>query len=120
MATTGLSKDARNFVDSVVTYLKNDGRSKSSVPKVEKMIDRVTKNAKKENLAVIESALPLNDEEKDLLRKEISVFVGHELVIECVVRPKLIAGLCIRIGDVIIDTSFRRKLDALASQCVTS
>lgn len=120
MKTTGLTKDARGFVDSVVTYLKSDGASKSAVPQVERMIDRVTKSAKRESSIVIESAVPLDDQEKELIRKEMSALVGHELTIENKVRKELIAGLCIRIGDVIIDTSFRRKLDEMAAQCVTS
>jgi F0F1-type ATP synthase delta subunit len=118
MTTTGLSKDARGFVDSVVTYLKSDGKSHSSVPRVERMIDRVTKNAKRESSAVITSAVPFTDDEKVRLSKEISMLVGHELIIEYEVRKELIAGFCIRLGDVIIDTSFRRKLTEMASQCV--
>lgn len=120
MTTTGLSKDARGFVDSVVSYLKTDGKTKSAAPRVERMIDRVAKSAKRESLVLVESAIPLTEEEKEGLRKDIEAFAGRELSIECEVRKELIAGFCIRIGDVIIDSSFRRKLDEMASQCVAS
>jgi len=120
MKATGLSKDARGFVDSVVTYLKSDGRGVSAAPKVERMIDKVSKSAKREYACFVESSIALDDEEKQTIAKEMSTLVGHDVTVENTIRKELIAGLCIRIGDVIIDTSFKRKLDEMALQCVTA
>ncbi len=62
--------------------------------------------------AEITSALPLSDEEKETVRKEITSRVGAQTV-AFRVDPGILGGLVVRVGDKVVDGSVSGKLGNL-------
>jgi F-type H+-transporting ATPase subunit b len=62
--------------------------------------------------AEITSALPLNDNEKDAVRKEITSKIGAQTV-AFRVDPSILGGLVVRVGDRVVDASVSGKLGNL-------
>ena len=62
--------------------------------------------------AVITTAVPLSEEEKDRIRARLSEQFGAlEFVFQ--VDPDMLGGVIVRVGDTLIDDSVRGRLEAL-------
>jgi F-type H+-transporting ATPase subunit delta len=109
-----LTKDAKNLVDGVVSYLKDDSRSKSVVPKVEKLLGKVTAQARKEKIAKVETGVPLTETEKKNLETLLTRSIGHEVTVLTVVTPEVIGGLRIQVADWIVDTTIQTQIEQMA------
>ncbi len=66
--------------------------------------------------ARVTSAVPLTAEEQARLRASLGRRFGRELALALTVDPRILGGLIIRVGDVVIDGSLAGKLDALQDQ----
>ena len=105
-----MTKDARGFVQGVVDYLRKDGNNSHSVPKVQSLLYKVTETAKRQKQAHVESAVKLTIVEQQALSRVLSRVMGHEVGVDCIVTPSLIAGVRIQMADWIVDTSFQSQL----------
>ncbi len=63
--------------------------------------------------AIIESAIELTDDEKDRLKKNLEEMTNKTIRMTCIVNPKVIGGLIIKVEDNIIDASIRNRLDEM-------
>lgn len=109
-----LTKDARGFVEGVVTYLRHDGRSKGAIPKVQALLGKVTAQAKKERVANVKASVTLSSAEKTALSHILAKFIGHPVQLECHVHPELLGGVRIQVADWVVDTSIVTQIDRMA------
>jgi len=109
-----LPKDARGFVDSVVDYLKHGTTKRKTLPKVESMLTKVSARAKRENEALVESAVELSSKEKTDLEAALAGIFGHELSLNVKVNPKVIGGLRIQVADWVLDQTVSTQLQTMA------
>jgi F-type H+-transporting ATPase subunit delta len=65
---------------------------------------------------VVKSAVPLRAEQLDTLKTQLTKSLGQTPVIASVVDPELIGGLIVQIGDRVVDTSVRTRLQTLRAQ----
>lgn len=63
--------------------------------------------------AEVVSALPLNNEEQDVIRTEVVEKMGSGASISFRVDPTILGGLVIRVGDKVLDDSVSGKLQGL-------
>lgn len=63
--------------------------------------------------AVVESAIPLTDDEQTALTEKLAKVTGQEVRLTSVVKPEVIGGLVVRIGDKVIDGSVKNRLDIM-------
>ena len=63
--------------------------------------------------ASVKSAFPLSESEKKEIEKKLSTIFQRRVKIESSVHPELLAGVVVKAGDTVIDTSFRNKLKNL-------
>lgn len=107
-----LSKDAKGFVDAVVSQLVDlpVGRQEGTVNRVRSLLSKVTAQAKHEKNAHVESALPLTSEEKTAVEALLAKLLGHSVDVAYKVNPDVIAGLRIRVADWVLDSSFLGQL----------
>ncbi len=63
--------------------------------------------------AIVTSALPLSDEEKGTVKKEILTKLGSDATVTYFVDPSILGGLVIKVGDKLIDGSVIGQLDQL-------
>ena len=64
-------------------------------------------------IAEITTAIPLDDADKLKIAQRITEIVGKPVQLRPKVDPAIIGGIIIRVGDKLIDGSFRSKLAAL-------
>jgi F-type H+-transporting ATPase subunit b len=65
-------------------------------------------------MASVTSALPLTDNEKDTVKKDIVKKLGSDADVSFSVDPTILGGLVIRVGDKILDGSVAGKLSGLS------
>ncbi len=65
--------------------------------------------------AVIESAFPISDAEKEILLKELEKKFGRKIRAEVTVREELIGGVKIIVGDVVIDGSVKAQIEKMTA-----
>ena len=63
--------------------------------------------------AVVRTAVPLDDRERDQLRTRLTVQTGKRIELTTEVDPSLLGGAVIRVGDRLIDGSARTRLRRL-------
>jgi len=68
--------------------------------------------------AEVVAALPLDEEDKQRLSSRLEEITGRKFAIDAKVDPAIVGGLIIRIGDRVIDSSLRSKLEALRKNLV--
>ena len=96
---------AENFLKLVV----ENGRL-AVVPEVAKQFRRLKNEAEGTADCLVESALPLSDEQvKDLLWS-LSRKFGLKLIAEVKVDPELIGGVRVSVGDHVLDTTVKTRL----------
>jgi F-type H+-transporting ATPase subunit delta len=64
----------------------------------------------------VKSAVPLTDDQKNKLKTTLEKSLKKTPVIVPVVEPDLIGGLIVQIGDRVIDTSVRTRIQTLRAQ----
>lgn len=119
MTSQHLTKDARALTDGVVTYLRRRGGNDSVVPKVQRLLIRVSEQAKKEKRAIVQTGVPLNASEKSSLEAILFRLLGHEVVVENTVHPDVVGGLRIQVADWVVDTTIKNQLNELIAKLVT-
>lgn len=65
--------------------------------------------------AIVQSAYPLDDAQAAEIQQTLEAKYGRKVSIEVHVEPALIGGVSIRVGDEVIDSSVRGKLEKMAS-----
>lgn len=110
-----VSKDARGFVEGVMSHLKQSGKVRDVSPKVQSLLIKMSTSAKNEHRATVESAVKLTSVELQSIARMLAKLSGHEVSLTNVVTPELIGGIRITMADWVMDTSVRNQLDAMAS-----
>lgn len=108
-----LSVDAKLFVSGIVDYLKRGKNQGIVVPKVKKLLVKVTKRDDEENKANVESPVALNEAQKREVTKILSKLIGHEVTPVYRINPALLGGIRIQMGGLVIDTSFSNQLSEI-------
>ncbi|MDY7019392.1 MAG: ATP synthase F1 subunit delta [Chloroflexota bacterium] len=63
--------------------------------------------------AEVVTALPLSNEDTEVISRRLGEIVRHEVVIDAQVDPSIIGGFRARIGDMLIDGSVQHRLETL-------
>ncbi len=66
--------------------------------------------------AFVSSACELSDAQKQSIQQALQKRYGKKITLVCQVDTSLIAGVCIQVGDQVIDSSVKTKLQRLAQQ----
>lgn len=109
-----LTHDARGFVQGVVSQLKKHNKDGAVAPKVQSLLLRMTKGARKERQATVEAAVRLSPEEERTIARVLSEMSGHEVELEQRLNTDLIGGIRITMGDWVMDASMRQQLNEMA------
>lgn len=74
----------------------------------------------REPTAHITSAHSLTIEQQGLMARTLTALADRHVDLEVQIDPKLVAGIRVRIGDIIVDSSISGQLDELRGQVVTA
>jgi len=62
-------------------------------------------------VARVESVIPLEANEIEVLEAKLNNVTGKTVTIENVINPEIMGGLVVKVGDKVVDGSVKRKLD---------
>ena len=102
-----------------IKYLEKTGQL-SLLPELARQHLRAAKTQLDPNVARIQSSVALTAKQIQDLETTLSQLFHRAIAVHNEVRPGLIAGLFIRIGDKVIDTSLKTKLELLRESLIAS
>ena len=114
------TKDVRGFVDDVVGSLRGDNRAKKDVPKIQAFLHRVTQQTRKEKIATVETSISLTAKEKEDIEHLLRTLLGRDIEVNPVVRPEVLGGVRIQVGDWVVDTTLLGQLTEMRNDLVQS
>lgn len=105
---TSVSDEAKNLVRMVI----ENGRL-SALPAIASQFQALVDAATGTSQATIESAFPLSDAQLADIRATMEKRFARKLEASVVVVPELIGGVRVIVGDEVLDTSIRARLDQM-------
>jgi F-type H+-transporting ATPase subunit delta len=111
----GVSRVTRNVL-GVLT----EGRRLSALPAIFRNLAKLADERAGVVRATVASAEPLSDEHCRRLQRELEQLTGKKVLLERRQEPDLLAGIVVRIGDRVIDSSARARLHNLRSQLLSA
>lgn len=103
-----VSKEVMNFMKILI-----DKRRGAAIESIYNEFVDMVDDHKGVVKAVVESAIPMTDEEQNALTEKLAKVTGQEVHLKAVVKPEVIGGLVVRIGDKVIDGSVKSRLDIM-------
>jgi F-type H+-transporting ATPase subunit delta len=61
-------------------------------------------------IAKVKTVIPLNDEERDILREKLSVKYKMNIILEEEIDKEILGGVFVRVGDDVIDDTLRHRI----------
>ena len=95
-----------NFLRAVI-----ENRRLSALPEVAAQFHALVNGASGVADAVIHSAFPMDDAQLGELKGTLEKRFGRQLSIQVVIDPELIGGVRVEVGDEVLDTSVKARLD---------
>ncbi len=102
-------------LEDAMMLLVKKGRA-SLIPDVMKAFEDILDEQSGIMTVRVESAIPLNESEKQAIAQKLEAVSGKKIRIENKVNPELIGGFTARIGDTVIDGSVKHKLERLKEE----
>jgi len=99
-------------VRNLLAVLIENGRM-ALLPEVAPIVAESIRTRLRREIAVVETPVPLGDEEIKHLLKRLGERLGVTLVPQVQVRPELIAGLRVRVGDTMYDATVAGNIESL-------
>lgn len=94
---------------NLLQVMNNRGRL-SLVRKVGRCVELRMEEKHHQQEVVVETAMPLSDDQKSAIHQEMSARIGKEAILIEQVKPELIGGVVIRYSDMQIDASVTSRI----------
>lgn len=94
---------------NLLGVLNNRGRC-DLIPAIGKCVKRRMRQRRNQQEIFVETAVPLSEDLRSAVQKEISEVIGKEAILSERVRPELIGGIVFRIGDLQVDASVNANI----------
>lgn len=113
-----LQHDAKNFIDGVTKYLRDQSNQPSLLPKVTALFHKVSEQSRNSQMAQVESSVSLTVQEKQHINRIVNTLVDHPVTWSWLVNPHLIGGIKISVDDWVVDTSLLYELEEMAASLI--
>jgi F-type H+-transporting ATPase subunit delta len=113
--SAGLEGNVSKLLRNFLLTLNNNGRLglvRQIREAYESMLDRSAGRVR----VKVKTAVPLGDEQQAALKKTLADALKREPILNLSVDPDLLGGVVVRIGDRVIDTSVRTRIQTLRAQ----
>jgi F-type H+-transporting ATPase subunit delta len=112
-----LEKRVSRPVFNLVRLLGQRGRLEL-LPAVSREFGRLVDQLRGVVAATVTSASPLDDAQEKAIRARLEEMTGRSIRLTAAVNPDLIGGVTVQVGDQLIDSSVRGRLERLRDQLV--
>jgi F-type H+-transporting ATPase subunit delta len=106
---------AQEIADGIVQLLEKRGQ----MPLLSEIVERLSAHSaskSKYNTAVIRTSVALNNDERDLLKTQLSDMFGRQLQIEEQLDETIMGGMYIQVGDTVLDYTVSSHLKQIGEQ----
>lgn len=103
---------ASELTVNLVSLIVRQGRA-GDLPAIAERLAQRAAAAQGKELAEIRTAIPLDEATVQRLAAALANQVGRPVDVKTVVDPSLLGGIVARVGDIVIDGSVRRRLEAV-------
>lgn len=97
---------------NILKFIVGQGRSRDLVEIADELA-RIAEEESNREIAVVRSAIPLNEEQTARLTDALNQATGKNVTVKVVVDPSVVGGVVARVGDVVIDGSVVHKMERL-------
>ena len=99
----------------LLSFVVEQGRARD-LPKIIEALTEVAAERKRQAVAEVRTAVPLDAKRRDALAAALAKATGREVDLKVLVDPSVIGGVVARVGDQVFDGSIRRRLDMAREQ----
>lgn len=110
-------KDHQKVIDNFVSVLK-ENEDIAFFPNIVKEIEKIDRLRGEIKKVEITSAKPLDVAEERGIIEELNASIGENIELKKVVDEGIISGLVIKIDDMIIDGSVKKRIERLGSEII--
>jgi F-type H+-transporting ATPase subunit delta len=86
---------------------------------IAKELETLVLNYRNEAIAEVTTAKPLDPKQDELVKKALEHSTGKNIIMSTRVDPNILGGVVARVGDQLIDSSVRYRLQALKRELLT-
>lgn len=86
---------------------------------IAKELETLVLNYRNEAIAEVTTAKPLDPKQDELVKKALEQSTGKAIIMSTRVDPSILGGVIARVGDQLIDSSVRYRLQALQRELLT-
>ncbi len=101
----------------IFTYIKKNVK-KNDQKKILRYIEDRLRTPKR--IAEVTTAIEMTTEEKNKVERFLNKEFGKEISVQFFVNPKILGGIKIKVGDILIDRSFSGTIDKLSDHLLGS
>ena len=110
-----LGGKASNTTTQIVSFIIGNGRGRDLPAIVDAIVNRASSADNKE-VAVVRTAVALSDDQQRRLADALVKKTGKQINLKVVVDPSVLGGIVATVGDTVINSSVRSRLDQLKSR----
>lgn len=107
-----LGGKASHVTVALLDFVVGAGRARNLPEIIDRMVTRAAEE-RREAVAEIRTAYPLDDDHRRRLATALGVATGKQVSMKEVIDPSVLGGVVATIGDTVIDGSIRHRLDRL-------
>jgi len=100
-------------------YAARGGRARDIVATLDALVDDAAK-ARGWRVAKVQSASAVDDTRRQQLSEALAVLAGNPVDLLVTVEPALLGGVVVQVGDLLVDSSTRHRLDELKNSVLAS
>lgn len=112
------TSDTKGFIEGITQYIQKEGKQ-SVLPKVQELFGKLSKQSQKETIADVTTSVALTSEEQASIERLLFRLTGHSVALSTRVDRSLIAGMKMKIGDWVVDTSVSGQLDQMGKDILS-
>jgi F-type H+-transporting ATPase subunit delta len=90
------------------------------MPNIARELEQLVLNYKNQAVAEVTTATEIGDAQMALIKQALERRTGKTILVKSKVQPEILGGVIARVGDQVIDSSVRHRLNALRQQLLTS
>jgi len=100
-------------------YAARGGRARDIVSTLDALVDDAAK-ARGWRVAKVEAASAVDDAQQQDLSQALALLTGNPVDLQVTVEPALLGGVVVQVGDLLVDSSTRHRLDELKEHILAS
>ena len=100
-------------------YAARGGRARDIVATLDTLVEDAAK-ARGWRVAKVNSASAVDDAQQSALSEALAVLAGNPVDLQVTVEPELLGGVVVQVGDLLVDSSTRHRLDQLKDHVLAS